>query len=70
MTARLVDSKGVVDFAHSKEIAIKAILARFGGDREQGWQYCIETANKYIDLRDEYQTYAAELLRLELAATA
>jgi hypothetical protein len=54
----------------SKEIAIKAILARFGGDREQGWAYCIETANKYIDLRDEYQTYAAELLRLELAASA
>jgi len=54
----------------SKEIAIKAILARFGGDREQAWQYCIETANKYPALRDEYQTYAAELLRLELAVSA
>lgn len=55
---------------HSKEIAIKAILARFEGDREQSWAYCVENANKYIDLRDEYQAYAAELLRLELAASA
>ena len=54
----------------SKEIAIKAILYRFDGDREQAWTYCIETANKYIDLRDEYQTYAGELLRLELAVSA
>ena len=54
----------------SQEVQVKAILSRFNGDRNLAWAYCIETANKYIDLRDEYQTYAAELLRLELAASA
>ena len=53
----------------SKEIAIKAILARFGGDRNLAWKYCLEMM-EYPALRDEYNSYAGEILQLELGVTA
>ena len=53
----------------SKEIAIKAILARFGGDRNLAWRYCLEMM-EYPALRDEYNSYAGEILQLELGANA
>ena len=54
----------------SREIQVKAILARCNWDREQAWTYCVEMANNHPALHDEYQAYAAELLRLELAVGA
>jgi len=38
-------------------LSIKAILARFGGDRIAAIHYCAEIARGYPRLREEYLAY-------------
>lgn len=41
---------------------LKAVLARFAGDRAQAYEYAVQTAVQYPQLRTEYGILASMLL--------
>jgi hypothetical protein len=41
---------------------LKAVLARFAGNREQAQDYCVQVAVQYPQLRTEYGILASMLL--------
>ena len=52
------------------ELTLKAILARFSGDREAAIQYCYGIIDQYPHLRDEYTALADRLVGHEEKAKA
>ncbi len=64
MSAKLVDGQTQQELLRSRNIQLKAILARFGGDVQQAARYCAETSltttlMSYI----EYDAYMHEFVR-------
>jgi hypothetical protein len=64
MSAKLVDGQTQQELLRSRNIQLKAILARFGGDVQQAARYCAETSLTSDVLRCiEYDTYMHEFVR-------
>lgn len=55
--ARLVDKGTKGALAQSQEIQLKAILARFGGDRKAAADYCWRTSAAFPAVMSEYLDY-------------
>lgn len=49
-------------------LSVKAILARFNGDRDKAAEYCVEIMNTYPRLYDEYAGYLSALNQDAIAA--
>ena len=67
MSAKLVDGQTQQELLRSRNIQLKAILARFGGDVQQAARYCAETSLTTSDvlrcIEHEYDTYMHEFVR-------
>ena len=64
MSAKLVDGQTQQELLRSRNIQLKAILARFGGNTQQAARYCAETSLTSDVLRCiEYDTYMHEFVR-------
>ena len=64
MSAKLVDGQTQQELLRSRNIQLKAILARFGGDVQQAAEYCAETSLTSDVLRCiEYDTYMHEFVQ-------
>ena len=64
MSAKLVDGQTQQELLRSRNIQLKAILARFGGNAQQAAEYCAETALTPNALcRLEYGSYTCEVVR-------
>ena len=62
MIAKLVDGQTQQELLRSRNIQLKAILARFGGDAQQAAEYCAEmvlTPKRCL----EYGSYMCEFVR-------
>ena len=65
MSAKPVDGQTQQELLRSRNIQLKAILARFGGDAQQAARYCAETALTTSDVLRciEYDTYMHEFVQ-------
>ena len=63
MSAKLVDGQTQQELLRSRNIQLKAILARFGGDAQQAAEYCAETALALRLRCIEYDTYMHEFVQ-------
>lgn len=65
MSAKLVDGQTQQELLRSRNIQLKAILARFGGNAQQAAEYCAETALalRLCCIEHEYYSYMHEFVQ-------
>ena len=68
MSAKLVDGQTQQELLRSRNIQLKAILARFGGDVQQAAEYCAEMSGRASLTPNalrclEYGSYTCEFVR-------